>query len=112
MGLLRRKPQSRPAKSATLPPRFEPRPTAWSAASKYLFMFGVSLLIAFMVGGVMRKRAEVRAVHTIPLDERAQLYERLLENLRFCKANPGEAFDRFCSAEAQFIATFPECDNA
>jgi hypothetical protein len=75
-------------------------------------MFGVALLIAVMVGAIARKRAEVRAVSTIPFDDRTHLYQRLLENLRFCKANPVEHFERFCSAEAEFVATFPECDDS
>ena len=83
-----------------------------SLASKYLLIFGVALLIAFIAGGIMRRREEVRAVQTIPLEDRAQLYQRLLENLHFCRANPGEAFERFCTAEAQFIVTFPECESA
>ena len=112
MRTLRLRPQSQSTKSATVPPRFEPKPTVRSAAAKFLVMFGVALLIALAVGGIMRTRAEVRAVHTLPSEERAQLYERLLENLRFCKANPGDAFERFCSAEAQFVVTFPECDSA
>jgi hypothetical protein len=75
-------------------------------------MFGVALLIAVMVGAIARKRDEVRAVSTIPSNDRTHLYERLLENLRFCQANQVEHFERFCSAEAEFVTTFPECDDA
>jgi hypothetical protein len=89
-----------------------PQPSAGSPAGKYLLLFGVALLIAIMVGAIARKRAEIRAVSTIPSNDRTQLYQRLLENLRFCKANQVEHFERFCSAEAEFVATFPECDDS
>jgi hypothetical protein len=101
----------RSAESST-DPTVVPQQSAGSSAGRFLLMFGIALLIAVMVGAIARKRAEVRAVSTIPSDDRTHLYQRLLENLRFCKANPVEPFERFCSAEAEFVATFPECDDS
>jgi hypothetical protein len=44
-------------------------------------------------------------------DDRAHLFERTLENVRFCGARKTNALARFCDQEASLAMAFPECDE-
>jgi len=91
--------------------RQDPRPKGWGPLTRYT-LFVVAALGALAVwGSISGERAEVHAVTSIPSESRQQLHGRILENLKFCKAQSNDALKRFCSAEAEFILAFPECDR-
>ncbi len=59
-------------------------------------------------------KAEQRAVATIPETERGALYEELLQSTEMLCARArvdDGLFDR-CADSANFLLTFPECDDA
>jgi len=76
---------------------------------------GYLLLIIAIVAGlaiwgsVARESSQSRAFAEIPLEARQGLYQRTLENLRFCKT-ASDAFARFCKEQAEFAVNFTECD--
>ena len=43
--------------------------------------------------------------------DRHGLFERTLENLKLCQDNPRSSLGDFCRQQAEFILTFPECDE-
>lgn len=91
--------------------RQDPRPKGWGPLTRYA-LFVVAALGALAVwSSISGERDEIRTVASIPTESRRELYGRILENLKFCKAQSNDALKRFCSAEAEFILAFPECDR-
>jgi hypothetical protein len=86
-----------------------PRQKLWGPTARYVALILVAIAAVAIYASVSRERAEHRAVASIPSDVRAALYERVLENLRFCEAHPNAGLERFCEGEAEFIVSFPEC---
>jgi hypothetical protein len=44
--------------------------------------------------------------------DRHGLYERTLENLKLCQDNLRSGLGDFCRQQAEFILTFPDCDES
>jgi hypothetical protein len=74
-----------------------------------------ALLVAGLAGWWANRRAETRALLSLPAVERRALYERTLETLQSeaCDAREGASGLReYCREQAEFIVRFPECDRA
>jgi hypothetical protein len=53
-----------------------------------------------------------RALRHLPVEQRAGLYQRTMENLTtICDPAPGRSMRDFCRTEAEFALRFPECDD-
>ena len=76
----------------------------------YLLLVVVAFCVVSVWSSISRQHGESREVKELPVESRQQLYGRVLENLRFCKSQPEDRFKQFCSAEAEFALSFPECD--
>jgi hypothetical protein len=83
----------------------------WTSRTLYLVLGAATLVVLLVWGAIARHHADARAIASIPVESRAQLYERTLSNLRFCNGQSSETFESFCSAEAKLIVAFPECDQ-
>jgi hypothetical protein len=53
--------------------------------------------------------SEARAVAGLPTRERRVLYQRTLDNLKFCRSHRDEV-RAFCDQQARLATAFPECD--
>src|SRR5690242_16117651 len=95
----------------TEPPTESPPAKPWEPTAKYLLLILAAIAALAIYGSVSREHAQHRAVASMAPDARGALYERVLENLRFCKAQPNPGLERFCKGEAEFILSFPECDR-
>lgn len=63
------------------------------------------VLVAVLVG------ADQRALQRLPVQERAALYQRTMENLTSVCATEGHSLHDFCRDQAQLALMFPECDR-
>jgi len=86
-------------------------PRRWGPTATYLLLIAVVIGAIAVWGSISRQRAELAAVASMSDEGRGQLYGRVLENLRFCKAQSSEGLERFCEAQAEFVLGFPECDQ-
>jgi len=96
------------------PTHFEKAPSRsnrWGSGAKYLLLIVAGLCAIAVWRHIARQRAAVQAVQALPVENREQLYRRILENLRFCQAQSTDAFEDFCSSESEFVRAFPECDR-
>jgi hypothetical protein len=89
-----------------------PRRILWTSTTAYFVLAGAALVVLLVWGAIARQRAQTRAVTSIPVESRAQLYQRALSNLQLCNTQSSEGLEGFCSAEATLILAFPECDEA
>jgi hypothetical protein len=72
---------------------------------------GALLLVSGLTYWIWIQGAERRAVVALPTAERRQLFERTLENLRFCRDHAAEdSFRGYCEQQADLAVGFPECD--
>jgi hypothetical protein len=76
-----------------------------------LFLLGGAGIIVLWTA-FSRPRANQSAVAAIGDADRHLLYERTLENLKFCKTGHAGRLQEFCGQQAEFIVAFPECDEA
>ncbi len=85
-----------------------PPAESWSKhiVAALIVVIAVAILLVVWFWGA---GAERRAVEALPQTDRAALYERTLENLRWCKSHPTEGFENFCKEQATFAQSFPDC---
>jgi len=84
-----------------------PKPRVGGPITSYVVLVLVILGIAAL--WINHRGSEGRAVAMLPREERAQLYLRTLEDIRFCKTAAAQDLKGFCERQAEFILTFPEC---
>lgn len=72
-----------------------------------LLLIGALVVIWFFArAGTQPKMDE------LPADVRAALYARTRADLELCVTRAGASIESHCAAQAAFIRSFPECDDA
>jgi hypothetical protein len=102
----------RPGTAPEVPPDREVHPAAWRSALPIVGGLAVILGLGFLVGTPRRQTAELRQ---LPNAVRTNLYQGTLHEVKSICTLPaamenGVVRDH-CVAQAQFVLTFPECDQ-
>ena len=74
-----------------------------------------ALLVVSVVLGLFlwwwSERAQERAIHELPEQERQALFLRTIENVKSVCRAPESAMQDFCRNQARMALEFPECDE-
>lgn len=83
-------------------------------ASRFVRAFVAVALFAAGAGAFSwRACGREREIASLAPEARRELYERTMQTLRgACSDPPGLEVARHCRDEAEFVASFPECDEA
>jgi len=78
------------------------------------WVVAAAIAAGIAIAAVRTPSAEQRALSRMPPDERGEVYERAMENVKaLCGQGPRtDALERECAEQIRFVLQFPECDDA
>lgn len=74
-------------------------------------MIGVALVLFGVALCNWSRGAPARAIGDLPGAQRRAIYQRAIEDLEAtCRRGHAQTLDAHCTAQAEFVLLFPECD--
>lgn len=79
---------------------------------RFLVFGGLALVVVVLIAlWTVDRRAEERALRSLPQADRRALYERTLENVRsLCSGDARYRLEGYCRDQADLLLALPECD--